>query len=289
LAALALQHYRPEVPPWPMRRVALGHRWLLEHFNAGGSQHGLLAWTLGAALPALLAGWLVHGLGEIAGWLTQVALLYFMFGFRNDSFQAASAMRALQAGDPERARRTLAEWRPELVVADRDEDLVRQALEQVLKAALPVLFGILFWYWLAGMTGALIYGLSHSCLAQWQGDSTFSGFARRVVFWMDWLPARAMAFSFAIVGNFQDAMECWRNQAAIWPDENEGAILAAGAGALGVALGGEIELAGSPVHRPGLGLEEAPVPDSIDAAVALVWRSALLWLAVAGLLWLGGL
>ncbi len=292
LAALAWQHYRPEAPQWPMREIARGHRWLLDNFNAGGSQHGLLAWTLGAVVPALLSGFLIHGLGggnEVLGWAAEVLLLYFMFGFRAVSFHAASTARALLAGDLARARRTLIEWQPELVAADGAEDLVRQTLEQTLKAALPSLFGILFWYWLGGMAGAVLYTLSHSCLAQWQGDTVFSSITGRVVFWMDWLPARALGFSFAIVGNFQDATECWRGQARAWQDENEGAILAAGAGALGVRLGGDIELAGSAVQRPELGMEEAPSPDSIDAAVALVWRAALLWLSVAGLLWLGSL
>lgn len=292
LAALAWQHYRPEAPQWPTRQIARGHRWLLDNFNAGGSQHGLLAWTLGAVVPAILTGLLVHALGgddEVVGWVAEVVLLYFMFGFRIVSFHAASTARALMAGDLARARRTLIEWQPELVAADGADDLVRQTLEQTLKAALPSLFGILFWYWLMGMTGAVLYTLSHSCLAQWQGDMVFSSIARRMVFWMDWLPARVLGFSFAIVGNFQDATECWRGQASMWSDETEGVLLSAGAGALGIKLGGDIVLSGSPVHRPELGMEDMPATGSIDAAVALVWRAALLWMSVAVLLWLGSL
>jgi membrane protein required for beta-lactamase induction len=36
-------------------------------------------------------------------------------------------------------------------------------------------------------------------------------------------------------------------------------------------------------------MEEMPGPESIDAAVALIWRAALLWLSIVGLLWLGSL
>lgn len=292
LAALAWQRYRPEKPQWLMREVARAHRWLLEHFNAGGSQHGLLAWVLGAVLPALLIGLLVRWIGssaELIGWALETLLLFFMFGFRGVSFLAASTARALQEGDLARARKTLSEWHPELVAADGAEDLVRQTLEQTLIAALPGLFGILFWYWLGGAAGALLYCLSHSCLAQWQGDSVFSSFTQRVVYWLDWLPARVLGFSFAIIGNFQDATECWRSQAATWHDDSEGVVLAAGAGALGFRLGGVVQLGGSPVQRPDLGMDEVPGPDGIDSAVALVWRAALLWLSVAGLLWLGSL
>jgi adenosylcobinamide-phosphate synthase len=73
------------------------------------------------------------------------------------------------------------------------------------------------------------------------------------------------------------------------PDANEGVILAAGAGALGIRLGGVLNVAESELIRPEIGTEEQPALESIDAAVALVWRAMLLWFSVAALLWLGGL
>ena len=292
LAALAWQHYRPHVPNLPSRQIARGHRWLLDSFNAGGEQHGLLAWSLGALVPALLCGLVVAMVGDgasLAGWAVEVVLLYFMFGFRVATYQAASIARALLTADLAHARETLRKWNPGLAPGDGPDDLVRQTLEETLKSALSTLFGILFWYWLAGVAGAVLYSLSHSCLEHWQGDAVFSTFSRRIVYWMDWLPARALGFSFAIVGNFQDATECWRSQAGTWRDDSEGALLSAAAGALGIRLGGPLNLGGNEVWRPELGMEEMPGPESIDAAVALIWRAALLWLSVAGLLWLGSL
>jgi adenosylcobinamide-phosphate synthase len=292
LAALAWQHYRSRIPLLPARQVARQHRWLLDNFNAGGQQHVWLAWSLGAVLPAMGAGLLAMLLGsafEFLGWAFEVVLLYFLFGFRAISFRAASLERLLAAGDLTQAESALREWNPGLVTGGNQEELVRQTLEETLKAALGSLFGVLFWYWLAGVGGALLYALSHSCREQWRGDLLFFHTAQQIVFWMDWLPARVLAFSFAIVGNFQDAMECWRGQASGWFDGNEGVILSAGAGALGIRLGGALHIAESEVARPEIGTEEPAAPDSIDAAVALVWRAALLWLSVAGLLWLGAL
>jgi adenosylcobinamide-phosphate synthase len=290
LAALAWQHYQPRVPALPAQKIARQHRWLLENFNAGGQQHGLLAWSLGALLPALIVGVLAVLLGsafELLGWVFEVVLLYFMFGFRAASYRASSLSRLLSADAVADARHALQAWNPGLLPGENKDDLVRQTLEETLKAALSSLFGVLFWYWVAGVGGALLYVLSHSCREQWQSDMVFFNFAQQVVFWLEWLPARVLAFSFAIVGNFQDAMECWRGQANSWLDANEGAILSAGAGALGIRLGGTLHIADSELLRPEIGTEEQPVPESIDAAVALVWRAALLWLAVVGLLWLG--
>jgi len=292
LAALVWEYLRPHAPDLPAREIARGQRWLLEHFNAGGHQHGMLAWTLGALLPALtlaLVAALLGGWFELLGWAFEVLVLYFLLGFRRASFQAASIARALAAADLAHARSNLIAWNPGLAAGDGQDDLIRQSLEETLKAALAALFGVLFWYWVTGIAGAVLYSFSHSCRDQWQGEGVFATFAQRVVYWMDWLPARALGFSFAIVGNFQDATECWRGQARLWRDDNEGVILAAGAGALGIRLGGTLHVAECEVPRPDLGIDEPPGLDSIDAGVALIWRAALLWLAVAGLLWLGSL
>src|SRR5205085_1068204 len=55
---------------------------------------------------------------------------------------------------------------------------------------------------------------------------------------IDHVPARLTAFGFAVVGNFQDAVDGWKRDAGLWKHANEGIILAAAAGAVGVQLGG---------------------------------------------------
>ena len=56
---------------------------------------------------------------------------------------------------------------------------------------------------------------------------------------IDLVPARLTAFGFAVVGNFEEAVNGWRRDAGLWQQPNEGIILAAAAGAVGVQLGGE--------------------------------------------------
>src|SRR5437016_1218015 len=56
---------------------------------------------------------------------------------------------------------------------------------------------------------------------------------------IDWLPARITALAFAVVGSFEDAVDCWRNYSQRFPDDNDGVILAATSGAVNVRLGGE--------------------------------------------------
>ena len=291
-AALLWSHFHPHKSAAPETWARHWHTWLLENVNAGQESHGMLAWAAGVLLPALTLGLLAALLGDAGNllkWAFEVLVLYFCLGFREASFHAARVARHLQAEDPAHARAALEGWRPGVAPGCDAEGLTRLTVEETLKAALASLLGVLFWFFLFGVTGAVVYHLARLCREQWHSEADFGAFAQRASRVLDWLPVRAAGFSFAIVGNFQDALESWRGQAHAWGDENQGILLASGAGALGVQLGGPISVSGGELLRPVLGADEPASPDSIDGAIALVWRATVLWLAVAGLLWLGSL
>ncbi len=110
----------------------------------------------------------------------------------------------------------------------------------------------------------------------------------------DWLPARLTALSFAMVGSFEEAIDNWRVYAQRFPNDNDGVILAATAGAINVRLGGEAlrrrdaadgeegddaQWAGSDV-TPG----REPEMSHLRSVVGLVWRSVVVWLLLLALL-----
>lgn len=292
LAALVWSHFFPHHTPTPERLVQQWHTWLLEHFNAGHSRQGVLAWGAGVLLPALSLAFLASLLSDTQialGWAFEVLILYFCLGFRAASFHAASVARALLEGDVSRAHAALRSWRPGCPHCSDASGISRITVEESLKASLSTLLGVLFWYFLFGVAGAVAYRLAYLCRDLWHGAAEFDRFALSASHVLDWLPVRAVAFSFAIVGNFQDALESWRGQAHAWGDENQGILLASGAGALGVQLGGDIAVSGGELLRPTVGMEEPAGPDGIERVIALVWRAAMLWMVVVGLLWLGSL
>ncbi len=290
LAALFWSHWQPYRSTTPEKLAGQWHAWLLENFNAGRSSQGVLAWGAGVLLPALALACVSGALGHsILGWAYGVLVLYFCLGFREASFHAASIARALRDGDLPRARHKLESWRPGAAPVEDANAVACITVEEILKASLSTLLGILFWYFLFGVAGAVVYRLALLCRDLWHGEAEFGRFALRAAHFLDWLPVRVAAFSFAIVGNFQDALESWRGQAQAWGDENQGILLAAGAGALGVRLGGRLAVMGGELLRPTLGTEEPAGPESIEGGVALALRAAMLWLALATLLWLGGL
>jgi adenosylcobinamide-phosphate synthase len=125
-------------------------------------------------------------------------------------------------------------------------------------------------------------------------NEAFGQFARKIFYWIDWVPARLTAVAFAVVGNFEDAIYSSRNYASRWSDELLGIILSAGGGAIGVRLGEPetkaIILAAdaSAVDVDSLELESQPgveaSPRSLQSAVGLVWRALLLWMLLLLLL-----
>jgi adenosylcobinamide-phosphate synthase len=116
------------------------------------------------------------------------------------------------------------------------------------------------------------------------------------------LPARATALAFAVVGSFEDAVDCWRNYAQRFPNDNDGVILAATSGAVNVRLGGEgLRSSYAPNASQALTAGAASVdatestpgreaePGHLRSIVGLVWRSVVLWMVLLALLTLARL
>ncbi len=291
LAAVALEHLRPLRQPLPhYQHYSRFTQWLERRFNAGEYSHGAIAWAL-AVLPVLAGVWLafalLDGISPVLGWAWNVAVLYFTLGFKYFSDNAEQIARLLRAGDLEEARAQLGAWRGGDASRFSADDVARVTLEQVMAASHRQMFGVLFWFVLLvplGPVGAVLYRTASILSRRWLASrGSFGGFAQRAFRVVNRLPARLTALTYAIAGNFEDATYCWRTQAHTWPDAEDGVVLAAGAGAMGVKLGQSVNVGGETVWRPELGSGQAPDADCIDSAVSMIWRGLVIWLA-AGLL-----
>jgi adenosylcobinamide-phosphate synthase len=162
-------------------------------------------------------------------------------------------------------------------------------------------FGVLVWFvLLPGPCGAVLYRASAFLSDYWGRHKTgrsneyaefgeFGKFAQRAFAIIDWLPLRITATGFAIVGDFEDAIYCWRTQADLWPDDGLGIVLASGAGALGVRLGMPLMESGEVAERAEIGIGAEADVDFMQSAVGLVWRALVLWLLLLLLLGLASL
>src|SRR6266513_1698531 len=246
VAALLLAQWRPLADRRSLYALLARYATFLEGlFNAGETRQGVIAWVV-AVLPAVLGAWLVYTAAyrasPLLALLLNVAALYLTMGFRQRSHFFTDIYLALKEDDLAKAREILSAWR-QTSCADLDrEAITRLAIEEALIASHRYVFGVVFWFvLLPGPTGAILYRLSMFLDGRW-GERTspelerFSHFARRAFAALDWLPVRFTAAAFAVVGDFENAVYCWRTQAADWPDPALGIVLASGAGAIGVRL-----------------------------------------------------
>jgi adenosylcobinamide-phosphate synthase len=277
-------------PPDRLHPLVAFGRWAdaLESFArrllGDGIFAGLVAWCL-AVLPwVALALWL-RGLTNWAHWPVDIALLYFALGARSLDEHATAVAPPLAAGELDAAREQVSRIVSRDAAALDTEGVARAATESVLENGHDAVFSTLFWFCLAGGAGALLARLANTLDAMW-GYRTprhlhFGRIAARVDDVLGWLPARLTALTYALLGHTRQALACWREQAPQWSSPNAGPVMAAGAGTLGVRLGGPAPYHGQIETRPALGCGTAPDASSIRGAVRLVRKGIGLWLGVA--------
>jgi adenosylcobinamide-phosphate synthase len=219
-------------------------------------------------------------------------------GFRRFSHYFTDIHKALRKRDLHGARTLLSEWCGKSCHELSMEEVARVTIEQALLASHRNVFGVVLWFVVfmllgLGPVGAILYRLALFLNARWGIGNIDSGefgvFAGKAYRAMEWLPLRLTAMTFAIVGDFEDTVYCWRTQAQNWPDPEAGIVLASGAGALGVRLGLTIVQDSSPVYRPEIGMDEEADVDFMQSAVGLVWRALVFWLVLLSLLTLASL
>jgi len=298
-------------------------RWVSRNFDTGKPQHGWVAWSLAVVLPAAAAvgvHWaIVLLLGSPFAVLWSVAVLYVTLGFRQFSHHFTNIRDALDAGDESRARELLAQWQQVDASELPRSEIVRHVIEYSVLAAHRHVFGVLAWFSVLaafgfGPAGAVLYRMSEFVTRYWQhrnnasaqpASEALQSAANRAWAAIDWLPARATALAFAVVGSFEDAIDCWRNYAQRFPNDNDGVILAATSGAVNVRLGGEaLKAAFVPNASQGFrssGVDADAMPDTestpgreaevghLRSVVGLVWRSVVLWMVLLALLTLARL
>lgn len=253
---------------------------------------GVAAWCI-AVLPPTLAIWMVARLLPAWGGVAFGALmLYLAVGLRSLGEHALPVADALDRDDLAAARDAVGRMvSRDTAVLDRRQ-VAAAATESVLENGSDAVFGALFWFLLLGAPGVVLYRLANTLDAMWgYRNARYERFGRaaaRIDDVLNFIPARLTAATYALLGDARRAWRCWRRQAPAWDSPNAGPVMAAGAGALCVRLGGAAPYAGVWEERPVLGEGDEPGTDAIRRAMRLVRRGVLLWVALICLL-AGGL
>lgn len=212
--------------------------------------------------------------------LIEILVLYLGLAQRSLHEHARKVSTALAAGDQARARHSAS------LLVSRDPqtlDIIPATLESVLENGNDAVFGALCWFVLAGAPGVIVYRLANTLDARWgyRNDRyrDFGWAAARLDDVLNYLPARLTALTYAHVGKPLMALDCWWRQAGTWESINAGPVIAAGAGALAVRLGGPARYAGQWRTRPVLGGDAAPQVQDLEAGLRLIRQGVAAWLA----------
>jgi adenosylcobinamide-phosphate synthase len=316
LFALLIEQLKP-LPRdnWVHDALAGWVRWTGRNFDAGKPHHTVVVWVISVGVPALLVLGLYLALtyfNLFFGLLLDVAVLYVTLGFRQFSHYYTDIRDALDRGDEPQARTLLGEW----LHLDASElprtELLRHVIEHSLLAAHRHVFGVFFWFVVLsalglGPTGAVLYRMAEFSSRYWgyrqrnldaPHNDALLALSRKLFALIDHVPARLTAFGFAVVGNFEEAVAGWRRDAGLWRYPNEGVILAAAAGAVGVQLGGNaapgvtpdrsksFNVGGDAAAAAAMGSTAGAAPQAghLQSVVGLVWRSVVLWMLLVALL-----
>jgi adenosylcobinamide-phosphate synthase len=300
LAAVLLDAVLGEPRRWhPLVGFGRWVQWSERQLNPRVGNHHPLALRLRGMLAVLVAvaPWVLllgtvtfttSGAGSIGmrcvGYLISIVALYFALGNQSLREHALMVHLALSKGDLAEARASVGFIVSRDTGQMNDQAVAAAAVESVLENGNDAVFGALFWFLVAGAPGVLFYRLANTLDAMW-GYRTprylyFGWAAARLDDVLNFLPARLTALTYALIGRTGSALRCWRLQARAWESPNAGPVMAAGAGALGVGLGGGAYYHGEWEERPPLGSGPPPDAASIAAALRLVRIGVVLWLLV---------
>ena len=167
---------------------------------------------------ALLAAALRGELLQIPYFLFAVVVLLFSLGPRDLDDEVEDYGDALETGDvagQQRVAEELLERLPPPLLAERNEAVERAIYVQGNNR----IFGVVFWFLVLGPTGAWAFRvldlLRHRAEVR-AGDEDVTVTAtmeavRTLHGVLAWIPARLLALGYALAGNFEEALESWRN------------------------------------------------------------------------------
>jgi adenosylcobinamide-phosphate synthase len=310
LFALLLEQARPLGRGNPIHAAMRAWvRYCSRNLDTGQPLHGWLAWGLAVGVPSGLSLLIYWSLALWVGWplavLWSALVLYASLGFRQFSFHFTEVRDALANDDDALARSLLAQWQHIDTQSWSRSDIIGHVIEYSVLAAHRHVFGVLAWFSVLaafglGPMGAVLYRLAEFVTRYWKHKSktleqpvslALQTNAQTAWHWIDSLPARMTVLGFAVVGNFEEAIDGWRRYAAQSNADNDGLVLAATAGAINIQLGTPYA-ADTPANTglpSGASLRPSPELAHMAILVGLVWRAVVMWLVLLALLTLARL
>jgi len=258
---------------------------------------GVVAWLF-ALLPILwvsllILDWLARFSGLLF-WLMNIFILYLAIGHKSLKQHSHWVAKPLSEGDLDEARQKVS-WLVSRQTEQMEERQITKAcIESVLENGSDAVYGALFWFLIAGAPGAILYRLANTLDASWgyrnHRFKSFGWCAARMDDLLNLIPARICALCYSLCGNIWNALESWqrinrwrKTEGKGIGSPNAGIVMASGAGALNLSLGGAAVYGGERLIKPELGRGRIPDFKDISRATRLLDRSLMLFFVLQGL------
>jgi len=253
---------------------------------------GFVAWSVVLLPLVFFLSVLTYSLPEPLALLATLVIVYFSIAPRSLAEHALAVYRPLahEAGQaPTHSPEDLAEARQacgRIVSRDTDglsrSELATATVETVVENANDAVIAPLFWFFVAGLPGIIVFRVANTLDAMWGYRSSryrwFGRFAARADDVLGYIPARLTVALFTLIDPRAYAVA--RRDGPGWYSPNAGPVMAAGAGALDLKLGGPARYDGRMKSRPVLGSGRTPDVQDIPSALSLVKRAYLLMLGM---------
>ncbi len=258
-------------------------KWLIlprDTTNINQKLHGAYALLLAVAPISIIVFYLTR-IPELNGYLSPL-ILYLCIAPKSLLQHTTAVLTPLQTGNLTQARLAIA-----MIVSRETEHMDTQAIrkatiETTLENGADAIFAPIFWFIIAGPTGAILYRLSNTLDAMWgyknQHYYHFGYTAAHLDDLLNWIPARLTALSYILLGDSRIGWHCWQQQSPACESPNAGVVMSTGAGSLNIQLGGSAIYHGQEKLKPILGVGHAPVNQDIKRANLLIQLTVLLWL-----------
>ncbi|MGB8635098.1 MAG: beta-lactamase induction protein [Rhodanobacteraceae bacterium] len=263
-------------PQWArFRQWRWYERWLSQLDGSAG-----LSWVLLAVVaPTLLAAFIALALDGL--WLELLPLAFSVLVLALCLTELEPDIEAILKA-PDHAART--EAARALYIDDESASVPldpANLAEATVMAALRRRFGVLFWFFLLGPAGALLFRLAHRAwlVTRSQDDADARRIATRLAAGLDWLPAHLMVLAMALASNFDRVIHAWR----AWHARPERSAWEFEPGFLASIARASVEVSDDESSQ-----DLAPDLRTLRETNLLLRRLLVVWLALAALIVLAG-
>ena len=225
-------------------------------------------------LLGIAQSYVADEMGQLFSFLFAFGVVLYCLGPDNLDNQAADFIDAQERDDKVRSNLfagKLCECEP----SESPSERIHQVSNAIMFQANQRIFAVVLWFLILGPLGAVLYRLTrhlHNYDIDAEESGIFKDGARKLLYILDWLPARATDLSYAIAGDFEHTLSSWNKwkeeKSETTFEETRELLIQAGNGAL-------------LLHEKG---EDETETSQVEATLSLVWRALVVWLIVLGLI-----